>query len=98
MSTADKAVRTFYCRVLSKGKAKMTDWATRTEQDILDQALKLAPKQGWTWPMVRAAGAAAGLSGPETELLLPMDRLTWPPFCPAGTTRRPWRPCLTPPP
>lgn len=71
MSTADKAVRTFYCRVLSKGKAKMTDWATRTEQDILDQALKLAPKQGWTWPMVRAAGAAAGLSGPETELLLP---------------------------
>lgn len=49
----------------------MTDWATQAEQEILDQALKLAPKQGWTWPMVRAAGAACGLTGPETELLLP---------------------------
>ena len=71
MSTADKAVGTFYCRVLSKGKAKMTDWATQTERDILDQALMLAPKRGWTWPMVRACGSACGLSGPETELLLP---------------------------
>lgn len=52
-------------------KAKMADWATQTEQDILDQALTLAPRQGWTWPMTRAAGAACGLSGPETELLLP---------------------------
>ena len=49
----------------------MTDWATRTEQEILDHALTLAPKLGWTWPMVRAAGGACGLSGPETELLLP---------------------------
>ena len=49
----------------------MTDWATQAEQEILDQALKLAPKLGWTWPMVRAAGAACGLTGPETELLLP---------------------------
>ena len=71
MSTADKAVRSYYYRVMSKANAKMTDWATQTEQDVLDQALRLAPKQGWTWPMVRSSGAACGLTGPETELLLP---------------------------
>ena len=47
------------------------DWATRTEAAVLDEALKIAPGLGWTWPMTRAAGRAAGLSGPETELLLP---------------------------
>ncbi|MDZ4054925.1 MAG: COQ9 family protein [Phenylobacterium sp.] len=47
------------------------DWAEATEQQILDQALKLAPAQGWTWPMVRAAGKACGLSVAETELLVP---------------------------
>lgn len=49
----------------------MTDWATLTEQQILDQALSLSPKRGWTWPMVRAAGANCGLTQAETELLLP---------------------------
>jgi len=48
-----------------------TDWATETEQALLDQVLILAPTQGWTWPMVRAAGRAIGLSAPETELLVP---------------------------
>lgn len=47
------------------------DWAEATEQQILDQALRLAPAQGWTWPMVRAAGKACGLSVAETELLVP---------------------------
>ncbi len=47
------------------------DWASRTEQAVLDQALRLAPDLGWTWPMARAAGAAVGLSAAETELLLP---------------------------
>lgn len=47
------------------------DWADDMEQALLDQALKLAPAQGWTWPMARAAGRACGLTGPETELLLP---------------------------
>ena len=51
--------------------ASGADWAGQTEQRVLDEALKLAPIRGWTWPMVRAAGKAAGLSGPETELLLP---------------------------
>ncbi|OXE36379.1 MAG: rpsU-divergently transcribed protein [Phenylobacterium zucineum] len=49
----------------------MTDWASKTEQEILHQALNLAPGQGWTRPMVLACGTACGLSGPETELLLP---------------------------
>lgn len=48
-----------------------SDWAGQAEQRVLDEALKLAPMRGWTWPMVRAAGKAAGFSGPETELLLP---------------------------
>ena len=51
--------------------APQGDWATRTEAEVLDQALTIAPRQGWTWPMTRAAGRAAGLTGPETELLLP---------------------------
>jgi ubiquinone biosynthesis protein COQ9 len=51
--------------------AAVTDWATETEQRLLDQALLLAPTQGWTWPMVRGCGRAIGLTGPETELLVP---------------------------
>jgi len=47
------------------------DWAARTEAAVLDHALALAPSQGWTWPMTRAAGRAAGLGLGETELLLP---------------------------
>ncbi|WP_091735314.1 COQ9 family protein [Phenylobacterium immobile] len=47
------------------------DWAQTTEQAVLDHALRLAPAHGWSWPMARAAGAAAGLSEGETDLLLP---------------------------
>ena len=38
---------------------------------MLAEALTLAPGLGWTWRMTKAAGAAAGLSLGETELLLP---------------------------
>ena len=51
--------------------ANQTDWAEATEQQVLDAALTITATQGWTWPAVRAAGKAAGLSVPETELLLP---------------------------
>lgn len=51
--------------------ANQTDWAEATEQQVLDAALKITTTQGWTWPAVRAAGKAAGLSAAETELLLP---------------------------
>lgn len=47
------------------------DWAARTEAQVLDEALNIAPRLGWTWAMTYAAGRAAGLSRPETELLLP---------------------------
>lgn len=47
------------------------DWAEAAEQAVLDEALGLAPALGWSWPMTRAAGAAAGLTLGETELLLP---------------------------
>jgi ubiquinone biosynthesis protein COQ9 len=47
------------------------DWAAGAEARVLGEALKLAPGQGWTWAMAYAAGAAAGFSKGETELLLP---------------------------
>ncbi|HZZ90403.1 MAG TPA: COQ9 family protein [Caulobacteraceae bacterium] len=47
------------------------DWAADAEASVLAAALKLAPQQGWTWAMTRAAGVAAGFSAGETELLLP---------------------------
>jgi ubiquinone biosynthesis protein COQ9 len=51
--------------------ADSEDWASRTEQQVLDEALKLAGQDGWTSRMARRAGQAAGLSEGETELLLP---------------------------
>lgn len=51
--------------------ANQTDWAEATEQQVLDAALTITATQGWTWPSVRAAGRAVGLSAAETELLLP---------------------------
>ena len=47
------------------------DWAARTEEQLLDAALRLAAQRGWTWPMVRYAGKAIGLTASETELLVP---------------------------
>lgn len=47
------------------------DWATAAEQQVLDHALALIPDEGWTSRMVALAGAAAGFSPGETELLLP---------------------------
>jgi ubiquinone biosynthesis protein COQ9 len=47
------------------------DWAATMEQQVLDQALELAPQQGWTRLMAVHAGRACGLGEGETELLLP---------------------------
>jgi ubiquinone biosynthesis protein COQ9 len=49
----------------------VTDWAESAEHQVLDEALKIAPREGWTWRMAKAAGEACGLSVGETELLLP---------------------------
>jgi ubiquinone biosynthesis protein COQ9 len=48
-----------------------SDWAGAKEQELLDAALRLAPRLGWSWGLVRQAGRDVGLSAPETELLLP---------------------------
>jgi ubiquinone biosynthesis protein COQ9 len=48
-----------------------TDFAAGAEARMLDQALRLAPAQGWTWAMTYAAAGAAGFSAGEAELLLP---------------------------
>lgn len=50
---------------------KPSDWASETEQQVLDEAVRLAPGRGWTRPMAVDAARAAGLSEPEGELLLP---------------------------
>jgi|SRR5579859_667634 len=47
------------------------DWASATEQQVLDAALKIAPTEGWSARMATLAGQACGLSAGETELLLP---------------------------
>ena len=47
------------------------DWADTTEQRVLDEALRLAPRLGWNAGMARAAAVAAGLNAGEAQLLLP---------------------------
>jgi ubiquinone biosynthesis protein COQ9 len=46
-------------------------WLRRAEQAVLDAALIRAPAMGWTPAMAAAAGADAGFSVGETELILP---------------------------
>lgn len=47
------------------------DWAEQTEQAVLDIAVRRAPGLGWNGQLVRAAGAEAGLSDGDIELLFP---------------------------
>jgi ubiquinone biosynthesis protein COQ9 len=47
------------------------DWAERTEQAVLDAAIRLAPRLGWNSRLARAACAETGLSLGDQELLLP---------------------------
>ena len=51
--------------------ANPTDWATGTEQAVLDHAIRFAPRIGWSDALAREAGAAAGLSPGDIELLIP---------------------------
>lgn len=47
------------------------DWTRTAEQQVLEEAIRIAPLEGWTSRMTRLAGRAAGFSDGETELLLP---------------------------
>ena len=47
------------------------DWAVRTEQQVLDEALKLAPTRGWGEATLLAAAKACGLSPGDADLLFP---------------------------
>ncbi|WP_369058557.1 COQ9 family protein [Caulobacter sp. 73W] len=51
--------------------ANATDWASQAEQRLLDAALALAPRLGWSGPLVPAAAREIGLSAAEAGLLLP---------------------------
>jgi len=51
--------------------SKTNDWADRAEQQVLDEAVRLAPRLGWNSGLVAAAARAAGLSAGEAQLLLP---------------------------
>jgi ubiquinone biosynthesis protein COQ9 len=48
-----------------------TDWAAQTEARLLDAALPLVPRLGWTRALGFKAGEAIGLTRAEVELLLP---------------------------
>jgi ubiquinone biosynthesis protein COQ9 len=50
------------------------DWATDAEARLLDAAIPLAGEHGWNARLVAKAGAAAGLSEADLELLLPKGR------------------------
>jgi ubiquinone biosynthesis protein COQ9 len=56
---------------MSDKTADAADWADTTEQRVLDEALRLAPRLGWNPGMARAAAVAAGLNAGEAQLLLP---------------------------
>jgi len=43
--------------------ATTSDWASETEQRVLDAALALAASEGWTPKMTAMAGAACGVAG-----------------------------------
>lgn len=47
------------------------DWASAAERQVLCASLQIAATRGWTWPTVKAAGRAVGLSDADVELLLP---------------------------
>jgi ubiquinone biosynthesis protein COQ9 len=48
-----------------------SDWASEAEGRVLDAAITLASTRGWNGRLVQAAGAEAGLSQADRELLLP---------------------------
>lgn len=50
---------------------RAADWASATEQAVLDAALALAGTAGWNATLVRRACDACGLSEGDEELLLP---------------------------
>lgn len=60
-----------YYRVMSAAEATKNDWAERTEQLVLDAALKEAPTRGWNRGLVLQAASDCGLSEGDAELLLP---------------------------
>ena len=51
--------------------AAKPDWADRTEQRLLDAAIPRAANLGMTPTLLKAAGAACGLSEGDVGLLLP---------------------------
>jgi ubiquinone biosynthesis protein COQ9 len=56
---------------MSKTAQTENSWADTAEQQVLDEALRLAPAAGWNGRLVERAAQAAGLSPGETQLLLP---------------------------
>jgi len=51
--------------------SETSTWTEAAEAALLEQAIRLAPAEGWTGRMARLAGRAAGFSEGETELLIP---------------------------
>jgi ubiquinone biosynthesis protein COQ9 len=56
---------------MTEPRSAPSDWASRTEQAVLDAAVARAPALGWNGLLVRQACEACGLSRGDEELLLP---------------------------
>ena len=51
--------------------ATPSDWTDQAEQRLLDAAVAVAPERGWNAELPARAGAAAGFSPGEVELVIP---------------------------
>ncbi len=60
-----------YNPAMTTAAADTADWAAQTEARLLDAALPLVGRFGWTSRLVAAAALAAGLALADAELLLP---------------------------
>jgi ubiquinone biosynthesis protein COQ9 len=56
---------------MSEHQGDDQDWASTTEQSVLDAAVERADALGWSPRLLVRAGAACGLSGGDVELLFP---------------------------
>jgi ubiquinone biosynthesis protein COQ9 len=57
--------------MITRAANSQTAWADAKEQAVLDAALVLAPVLGWGGNLSTRAGAVAGLTAAETDLLVP---------------------------
>ena len=61
-----------YIGAMTEAPSNPAEWAARTEARLLEAALPLVERTGWTDRLVTQAARAIGLSAAEAELLCPL--------------------------